>query len=725
LRETLEDLFGAQAQAAEPTVLAGAKPDDSSLVYLRFAVDVRTNSIIATGSTGDLEVVEAILMRLDESDLRMRQTVVMRLKNASAETVAEAVSDFLSSELDAEQPVDGLLSSIEQTDREVVIVPELVTNALIISSTERFYDRIIDLVEKLDARPPMVVIQVLLAAVQLNDTDEFGVELGLQDSILFDRSVDSVPGFLFNNTAIPLGNNTGAAGSNLVGTQGLSNLALGRQNSDLGYGGLVISASSEAVSVLIRALQENRRLDILARPQIMTVDNVEGIVHVGENVPTITSVSPATNLGSQTFNVEYVDVGIQLNVIPRINPDGLVVMQITASRSQLGPEEEGIPISVAADGSVLRAPRIEIAEAQTTVSAMDGQTVILGGLITKDTTDIHRQVPWLGDVPVLGRLFSFDSVAVEKSELLIILTPRVVESEEDAELVKQVEAARMNWALADVLEVHGDPFDRAGHTPVIYPDLDPTAQSILPPEPTPEDRPSVPEEADQTPFITEPLPPAPEQKGATSDQMPPAPEQGARLGPASTAHPAASRPPGDVQQASYDQRPAATTTLPGSTTYRTAGAPRSDYSSADRAGAGYPVSRYPVPRSQLGKYPLGNYPVNNYPVNNYPMDNYPVANYPVANCSDANYSPAGFSATDYPAQDYPASTSPAAAPRSTVDPRHGAAPTSPSFGTSASSRSGVEEGNPGYSEPGIARFQGGIDQPTETVVPSYHRSIAY
>lgn len=701
LLDMLEDLFGAQAQAAEPAVRTGATGEDSSLVFLRFAVDVRSNSIIATGSTGDLEVVEAILMRLDESDLRMRQTVVMRLKNASAETVAEAVNEFLSSELDAEQPVDGLLSSIEQTDREVVLVPELVTNALIISATERFYDRIIDLVEKLDARPPMVVIQVLLAAVELNDTDEFGVELGLQDSILFNRSVDSIPGFLFNNTAIPLGNNTTAPGSNLVGGQGITNLSLGRQNGDLGYGGLVISASSEAVSVLIRALQENRRLDILARPQIMTVDNVEGIVHVGENVPTITSVSPATNLGSQTFNVEYVDVGIQLNVIPRINPDGLVVMQVTASRSKVGPEEDGIPISVAADGSVLRAPRIEIAEAQTTVSAMDGQTVILGGLITKDTEEIHRQVPWLGDVPVLGRLFSYDSVTVEKTELLIILTPRVVESEEDAEVVKQIEAARMNWCLADVLEVHGDPFDRTGQMPVIYPDLDPTAQSILAPEPAIEDQPSGPMEADQTPFIMEPLPPAPPQKGATSGPAPPAPEQGVGIGPGATSNPVASSSPGDVRRASFDQRltPAAATTPQSSTRYRAAGTPPFTYSPTNYAGANYPATNYPA----TGYQPTSN---PGYPATAYPKTGYPAPQYP-AGVDRGARGPATTSATT---------------PPSAVDPRYGYAPAEPSFGMSSPPRSGVE-GDTRYSEPGIARFQGRIDQPTGTVVPSYNRSI--
>jgi len=533
LVQTLQNLFSTQAQAGAVATRTGASGEDSSLVTLRFAVDVRSNSIIATGSSGDLDVVEAILLRLDESDLRARQTVVIRLKNASAQTVADAVSEFLTNELDAEQPVQGLLSSVERTEREVVVVPEAVTNSLIVSATERFYERIVDLVDKLDARPPMVLIQVLIAAVTLNDTDEFGVEVGLQDSILFDRSVSGMPGFLFNSTGA-LGNNTSAGNPRIVGSQGISNLALGRSNPTLGYGGLVLSASSEAVSVLVRALKDQRRLDILGRPQIMTVDNVMATIHVGENVPYITQVNPATNLASQTFSVDFTDVGIQLQVTPRINPDGLVVMNVTAIRSQLGPESEGIPISVAADGTVIRSPRIEIAETNSTVSAMNGQTVVLGGLITKDTSQITHRVPWLSDVPVLGRLFRFDGTTVEKTELLFILTPHVVESEEEAERVKRIEAARIDWCLNDVLEIHGDPFAFSqGTTPVIYPDIQGNIQNTEPTDQMPE-LPELPDgEEGQSPFMMEPVTPGPGRQPAPPGQPP----QGSAMRPIGAGSP--------------------------------------------------------------------------------------------------------------------------------------------------------------------------------------------
>jgi hypothetical protein len=155
-------------------------------------------------------------------------------------------------------------------------------------------------------------------------------------------------------------------------------------------------------------------------------------------------------------------------------------MEIDAQRSDVGPEAEGIPISISATGQTIRAPRINQQLAQTTVSATDGQTIVLGGLINKIITETHRQVPLLGDVPVLGHLFRYDSKVAERRELLIIMTPHVVRTNEDADAVKRMEAARMHWCLADVIEMTGDTGLRNrkddwpdGDTKVIYPDGDP------------------------------------------------------------------------------------------------------------------------------------------------------------------------------------------------------------------------------------------------------------
>lgn len=458
----LQSVFGTQTTASAtdmPAVRNGTGEGESTLVGLRFAVDQRTNSIIASGSSGQLTVVEAILMRLDDSDVRDRQSTVYRLKNAPAQDVANALNQYLSSERQVQQISPGLVSAFEQIEREVVVVAEPVSNSLIVSATPRFYDEITNLVKQLDERAPMVMIQVLIADVTLNDTDEFGVELGLQDSILFDRSVagtgslagTGIPGYLFNSTS-PLGNASGVPGSDVVGGQGISNLGVGRANSELGFGGLVLSASNESVSVLIRALKECRRVDVLSRPQVMTMDNQTAQILVGQDVPTITD-SQITEAGNQINTVNYREVGLILVVTPRISPDRLVVMEIDATHSEVGPEAEGIPISVSG-GQVVRSPRINITAARTVVSASNGQTVVLGGLITKSNTQVHRKVPYLADIPLLGRLFRYDGYKERKSELLIIMTPHIVYSDEDAERIKQIESARMDWCLGDVLDMH-------------------------------------------------------------------------------------------------------------------------------------------------------------------------------------------------------------------------------------------------------------------------------
>ncbi len=474
---------GAAGAAGGPNYQTAAREGESSLVPLRFVADARTNSIIASGTAGDLLVVEAMLLRLDGSDVRNRVSTVYRLKNAPATDVATAINSFLRAELQAINLQTGaggggLLSPFEQIERQVVVVAEPVSNSLIVAATPRYFEEIKKIVEDLDRRPPMVLIQCLIAEVDITNDDQFGVELGLQDGLLFNRGAPPNPGFLFNSPTLGNdGTTTALEQAANVGTQGLTNFGLGRTTSR-GFGGLVMSASSESVSVLIRALKSRERIDILAKPQIQTLDNQTAYINVGASVAQIMGVTNSTF--GQTNSIQYTNTGIIMGVTPRISPDGIVVMEIDAQRSELGPEAEGTPIFVSSTGQVIRAPQVKQTLAQTTVSATDGQTVVLGGLISKQISDTHRSVPYLSDVPVLGHLFRFDAKNVVKKELLIIMTPHVVRTEEDAESVKRVEAARMHWCLADVIEIMGESGLRGrkddwpdGQTKVIYPDGDP------------------------------------------------------------------------------------------------------------------------------------------------------------------------------------------------------------------------------------------------------------
>ena len=490
---------------------------DSSLAPLRYSVDTRTNSIIAAGSAGDLEIIEAMLLRLDESDVEKRKNTVYQLKNAPALDVAEAINIFLRSERQVLEAVPGEISPFQEIEKEVVVVPEPVGNLLIISASPRYYDEILRIVEEIDSAPPQVLIQVLIAEVTLNDTTEFGVEWGVQDGLLFDRSLlgdllttttsttfgnppttvqqqnvisaTQDPGYQFNGPDIGnSGSDRSLATAAQVGKQALANFAVGRTNEELGFGGLVLSAGSKSINVLLRALQQEQRLEVLSRPQVMTIDNQPAFVQVGQKVPLITNV--IVNQIGQTNTVDYDNVGLILAVTPRISPEGMVVMEVDAEKSAVAPEIEGIPVSIGADGSVVRAPRIDITTAQTTVSAADGETIVLGGLITESERRLDRRVPYLASIPVLGWMFRFDQLIADRTELLIILTPHVVRNPSEADRLRQIEAARMSWCAADVHALHGDPaFCRRGecpacnaNMPVFYPDLDPAGMSPVPME---------------------------------------------------------------------------------------------------------------------------------------------------------------------------------------------------------------------------------------------------
>lgn len=512
----LRTLFPAQIATSNVPQLPTAE-GEGSLVPVRFSVDVRTNSIIATGSSSDLQIIEALLSRLDSEEAQQRINRVYRLRNSPAQFVAAAVNDFLRNERIVQTAAPGRQNPFQQIETEVVVVAEEITNSLIISASPRYFDEIFALVQELDEQPPQVLIQVILAEVELDNAHELGVELGLQDSVLFDRSLlgdlvtttmtnslstpagvvtttndviqaaSNTPGYNFNN--FPLGNSgsdQSLANSGTVGGQSLSHFSLGRTNTELGYGGLVLSASSENVSVLIRALEQTRNVEILSRPQIMTLDNQPAFIQVGERVPRVT----ATNISQigQVNTVELEDVGLILDVTPRISPEGMVVMNVNAIKSSLGSIADGIPVSFSADGTVLRSPRVNITAAETTVSATSGQTIVIGGLITKDNTSIERKVPWLGDIPIVGALFRYDTHMHNRKELLIILTPHVIRNRDDAEYHKQLEMARMSWCSADFFDLSASsaPPMIPGYTdeegvPVIFPDQTPGVEWDLAP----------------------------------------------------------------------------------------------------------------------------------------------------------------------------------------------------------------------------------------------------
>jgi general secretion pathway protein D len=551
LAEMLQDLFGTGDQGAQQggggPGGAGAAPAGNRIFGLRFSVDERTNSIIAAGSADELLVVEAVLTRLDASDSRQRINRVYKLKNADAEQVAFALQEWLQQKREVEATAPGAASPFQQLEREVVVVAEINSNSLIVSATPVYFRELTEIIQQIDEQAPIVMIQVLIGEVALGDTDEFGVELGLQDSVLFDRSLleniqplttttttqingntvtteqqiiqaaTLTPGFGFGNPATGLGNSgsdrsVATAGS--VGAQGLSSFGVGRLSQAAGFGGFVLSASSESISLLLRALQESQRLEVLSRPQIMALDNQTGRAFVGQVVPYITQ-STLDLGGARTNSIEFQNVGLELLVRPRISPEDLVVMEVYAAKSQLGAIEDGVPVSIAPNGDAINAPIIDSISAETTISAVSGQTVVLSGLLTKRDRELHRRVPLIADIPLIGDLFKFDAKQVERAELLIVLTPHVIRSRHQSEMLKQVESSRISWCLSDVVDMHGAVGLRSRQDPLGAAE----AETVFPTEVPGEHGIIIPGE----PGMTDTPPPAPA-VSAPPGELPPPPQ---------------------------------------------------------------------------------------------------------------------------------------------------------------------------------------------------------
>jgi type II secretory pathway component GspD/PulD (secretin) len=461
LSSMLQQLLGQQAQGTQqafgtlfgqgainpflqPALQSAASIGESSLVPIRFGVDQRTNSIIVTGSEGDLGVVEAILLRLDEESFREHKTAVYWLANAPALSVADSLNTWLDErdQLFANQLQISPESPDIQWNRQVIVVPEEISNSIIISAVPELFDEVKHVIESLDRSQPLVKIDVLIAEVALTDLYEFGAEFGLQDSLLFDRD-----GAVFNFNNVPLGDTGG--NRNRLGAQALSAFGLGRVSPNEGYGGLVLSASKDSVSVLIRALQEDGRIQILSRPQVMTMDKQPATVFVGENTarPGATTQGTATTVTS----VNYEDVGLQLLVTPQVNPDGTVKMDIEATKSRIDEAR-----SVTIDGNEI--PNIVTVNAVATISAASGQTVVFAGLIQTNKQQELRGIPYVSRLPVVGPLLSYTEDRDVRSELLIIMTPHVVHDNDEDQIatINYTESERMSWCLADVVDLYGD-----------------------------------------------------------------------------------------------------------------------------------------------------------------------------------------------------------------------------------------------------------------------------
>jgi len=203
--------------------------------------------------------------------------------------------------------------------------------------------------------------------------------------------------------------------------------------SDIGAGGLsyYLTFFNLNVDAVIRLAATSRDARILSTPVILTTDNTEAKIIVGESRPIVTSTSSST-VGDRTVSsYQYRDIGINLTVTPRINPQRFVVMEISQSADNVGGDVE-------IDGN--RVPIITRREMQASIAVRSRSTIVLGGLVSTDQSSRTTKVPLLGDIPILGRLFRSDSTEDARTELLVLITPYVLMTPDEA----RSESARLH-----------------------------------------------------------------------------------------------------------------------------------------------------------------------------------------------------------------------------------------------------------------------------------------
>ena len=385
---------------------------------ITFSTDPRTNAVIAAGTDSYLAQVEELVTQLDTTEMQIRTTYVYEPLYGEAVPLAQNITDFSDQQKSILDELRNEMSPSARLAQEIIAVASEEKNRVILSYDPRRESDVLNLLRDLDQPPAQVMIQVLILEVTMDNSFELGVEFAFQDLQYTKAGPTDTTTFDFVG-----GTDIGAAGS--------------------GLGGFTFTISGADFNFLIRALQNEGDLQVLSRPQILAMDNLEARIEITNDVPYVTGTSTSIAGQIQT-SVARQDVGIILEVTPHINLDGYVRMHVRQEVSDL----TGSTIDV---GQGVTAPIFFRREAETDVTVKDAETAVLGGLITTRDETREQKIPVLGDIPVLGLLFRNENLTSSRTELLVILTPRVVRTVDDLRELSAQERDRTGELPDEVL----------------------------------------------------------------------------------------------------------------------------------------------------------------------------------------------------------------------------------------------------------------------------------
>ena len=372
----------------------------------------RNNSMILRGKPRPIAEVLKLVDQLDRPATTAGSTQVIRLKHADSKNVAEIVKGIVTSE--GAKGEEGAQQPSLHADESL--------NAIVVRAEPGTMNEILDIVAKLDVRRSQVLIEAAIVEYNVTDNRKLGVEIGAADA-----SGESIP---FVSTALDgtlrqlLGAIIPTDATNAIDSSDVNILRGVAAATSPTFAVAKIDGNAISFGAVVNALATNTDANLLSTPSLMTLDNQEAKIVVGNEVPFRTGSFTTQGDGADNpfTTVTREDVGLQLTVTPHVYDD-------TAIRLEIAQEITNVVDSAVGDSAfadVVTSKR----EIQTTVLANSNQTVVLGGLIQDNNTDTRKKVPLLGDLPGLGVLFRSKDVKRTKTNLLVFLRPVVISSNE-------------------------------------------------------------------------------------------------------------------------------------------------------------------------------------------------------------------------------------------------------------------------------------------------------
>ncbi|MHB8708068.1 MAG: type II secretion system secretin GspD [Desulfuromonadales bacterium] len=412
------ELLGA-GQAARRTRGASAVLQDETTVS-KIIPFPRTNSLVVLATADQLAAVRDLVALVDQDLGGDRANInVYRLENASAETLAKTLNEILTgirAEIRTATPEQGRPAA----SGPVTITADKPTNSLIINAKPEDYATIKGIIEKLDVKRKQVYVEALIMELSMDATQKLGVSLQGAASVNDD-------GIIFGSSEINNQNDLPSFGDIAKGgllTSAVNGLLAGGFFNPItvpnpnGEGTITVPA----LSVLINLSKSDGDINILSAPRLLTSDNEEAEIIVGNNVPIVTSRLTDAVGGSnlaQSVSVERKDVALILRFTPQVTEGDLVRLNVYQESSDI----------LSSDGDL--GPTFTKRSLRNTILAENGRTAVLGGLIGTRIEDNVSKVPLLGDIPLLGWLFKHKSSQERKTNLLVFINPTIIRGPED------------------------------------------------------------------------------------------------------------------------------------------------------------------------------------------------------------------------------------------------------------------------------------------------------